>query len=216
MKKSGLALAVASLTLAAHPLMARAAESAEGGAKKPGLLDFDPFSIAWVLIIFIFLVVILYKAAWKNVLAGLTAREQRIRNDIAQAEEARRKAEETLVKYNKQLADTEASVRDLLDKVRVDAEQIANGVRARAQEDAQGIREKAEQDIERAKNDAIAQIYDQAAVLATTVAEKSSAGTSIPTTSATWSLGASTSCSQLTDVVLGPLSLASGKEPALP
>jgi len=172
MKKSVLALAFASLALAAHPLAARAADSVEGGAAKPGLLDFDPVSIAWVLIIFIILLVILYKAAWKNVLAGLTAREQRIRNDIAQAEEARRKAEETLAKYNKQLADTEASVRDLLDKARLDAEQIANGVRARAQEDAQGIREKAEQDIERAKKDAIAQIYDQAAVLATNVAEK--------------------------------------------
>jgi F-type H+-transporting ATPase subunit b len=172
MKKSVLALAVTSLALAAHPLVARAAESAAGGAEKPGLLDFDPVSIAWVLIIFIILLVILYRTAWKNVLAGLTARERRIRNDITQAEEARRKAEETLAKYNKQLADTQASVRDLLDKARLDAQQIANGVRVRAQQDAQGIHEKAEQDIERAKKDAIAQIYDQAAMLATNVAEK--------------------------------------------
>lgn len=172
MSKKSLALAAMLLALAIHPLAARAAEAAEAGGEKPGLLDLNVGSILWVLIIFILLVVILYRTAWKNVLAGLTAREQRIRNDIAQAEAARLKAEQTLAQYNKQLADAEARVHDLLEKARMDAEQIANAVRMRAQEDAQGIREKAEQEIERAKNDAIAQIYDQAAVLATNVAEK--------------------------------------------
>jgi F-type H+-transporting ATPase subunit b len=171
MSKKSLALGAMSLALIASPLAARAADAAEG-ADKPGLLDLNLGSIIWVLVIFIILVVILYRTAWKNVLAGLTAREQRIRNDIAQAELARQKAEETLAKYNKQLADAEARVRDVLEKARVDAEQIANGVRVRAQEDAQSIREKAEHEIERAKNDAIAQIYEQTAVLATSVAEK--------------------------------------------
>ena len=170
MRKKSLALSAMSLALAAHPLTAHAAEGAD--SYKPELLGPDYFSIAWVLIIFIILVVVLYRTAWKNVLAGLTAREQRIRNDIAEAEAARHKAEETLGQYNKQLADAEAAVRSLLEKARLDAEQIANGVRTRAQEDAQTIREKAEHDIERAKNDAISQIYEQTAVLATSVAEK--------------------------------------------
>jgi F-type H+-transporting ATPase subunit b len=171
MSKKSLALGAMFFALAAHPLVARAAEAAETG-EKPGLLQLDPYSIAWVLAIFLVLVLILYRTAWKNVLAGLTAREQRIRNDIAQAELARQKAEEALAQYNKKLADAEASVHGLLEKARVDAEQIANNIRTRSQEDAQAIREKAEQDIERAKTDAIAQIYEQTAVLATAVAEK--------------------------------------------
>jgi F-type H+-transporting ATPase subunit b len=172
MTKKFPAMGAICLALAAHPLVAHAAEGAENSGDKPGLLQLDIYSILWVLVIFIILVVVLYRTAWKNVLAGLTAREQRIRNDIAQAEAARHKAEESLAQYNKQLADAEARVRDLLDKARSDAEQIANGVRVRAQEEAQTIREKAEHEIERAKNDAIAQIYEQTAVLATSVAEK--------------------------------------------
>ena len=57
----------------------------------------------------IFLVVafILYKTAWKNVLVGLKAREDRIRKDIDDAEAARLKAEETLRQYDTRLADAE-------------------------------------------------------------------------------------------------------------
>ena len=61
-------------------------------------------SAVWTLIIFLILLGILYKGAWKNVLAGLKGREERIRNDIAQAEAARAKAEATLKEYNAQLA----------------------------------------------------------------------------------------------------------------
>jgi len=126
------------LALAVYPMVARAGEAAaDSNTFHPELLGPNYSQIIWVLFIFILLVVVLYRTAWKNVLAGLTARELRIRTDIAEAEAARHKAEESLAQYNKQLADAEVRVRDLLDK-----------------------------------NDAIAQIYEQTAVLATSVAEK--------------------------------------------
>src|SRR5581483_3387683 len=61
------------------------------------------YSALWVLIIFIILLMILYPTAWRNVLAGLKKREERIRTDIADAEAARAKAEATLKQYNEQL-----------------------------------------------------------------------------------------------------------------
>src|SRR5687767_8902159 len=72
---------------------------------KPDLLP-DPTSrttqlqALWVLIIFIILLVILYRTAWGNVLAGLKKREARIRQDIADAEATRKRAEATLAQYN--------------------------------------------------------------------------------------------------------------------
>ena len=51
-------------------------------ARRGGLVDFKPASAIWVLIIFVALVLVLRKYAWKNVLAGLTAREERIRSAI--------------------------------------------------------------------------------------------------------------------------------------
>src|SRR5215470_15163948 len=75
---------------------AMAEEGAHAGEEHPGLLDPSVTSIIWVLAIFTVLAIILYRTAWKNVLQGLKAREDRIRNDIAQAESARTKAESTV------------------------------------------------------------------------------------------------------------------------
>ena len=50
--------------------------------------------------------------------------------------------------------------------------QIANGIRTRAQEESERAKEQATRDIEAARNQAIAQIYDEAATLSTTIAEK--------------------------------------------
>jgi len=167
---------------AAHSTATEARGEAHGAAhgeghKEYGLLP-DPgdaqtwYSAIWVLVIFVVLLAVLYPTAWKNVLAGLKAREQRIRQDIADAEASRQKAEATLKEYNAQLAAAEGRVRDMLAKAAADGEAIANGIRTRAQQEAEGTKERAMRDIEAARDQAVAQVHEQAAVLATSVAEK--------------------------------------------
>ena len=124
------------------------------------------------LVIFLGLVVILGKYAWGPIVSGLKAREDKIRKDIREAEEARLRAERTLKEYTAQLATAEQQVRDLIAKASADAQQLATGIRASAQQEAQEAKERATKDIEAAKNQALAEIYDQTATLATTVAEK--------------------------------------------
>lgn len=161
------------LTLAALlSLLAAPLRAAEEGGKPPGLLDFDLNSIVWVLAIFIVVAVILYQKAWKNVLAGLKAREDRIRKAIADAEAARQKAEQSLKEYNAQLASAEEKVRDLISKATGDAERLAAQIRAHAQQEAEEIKERALRDIETARKQAVTDLYQQAADLATNVAEK--------------------------------------------
>ena len=126
----------------------------------------------WVVIIFVILLVILYPTAWKNVLAGLKKREDKIRADIADAEAARTKAEASLVDYNKQLATAETQVRELLARAATDAERIATNIKMRAQQDAEEAKERAVKDIEASKQQALSEIYEQTASLATGVAEK--------------------------------------------
>ena len=130
------------------------------------------YAALWVLIIFIVLLAILYPTAWKNVLAGLKAREERIRKDIADAEAARTRAEATLKEYNAQLATAENRVRDMLAKATAEGETIAANIRTRAQQEAEETRERALRDIDAARDQAVAQIHEEAAVLATNVAEK--------------------------------------------
>ena len=163
---------IAAMTLPAASLLAAEATTTAAKEPEPGLLDFSPVASIWVLIIFILLVVILYRTAWKNVLAGLKGREARIRNDIAQAEAARSKAEATLKDYNTQLATAEHRVRDILSKATTDAEQLATSIRARAQQEAEEIKDRATKEIEAARDQALTEIYQQTAELATKVAEK--------------------------------------------
>jgi len=136
------------------------------------LIQPDLGAALWVLGIFLVVAIILYKTAWKNVLIGLKAREERIRKDIADAEEARLKADETLKQYNGRLAEAEEKVRNILDKAVVDAEKIATSIRMKAQQEAEEAKERATKEIETAKNTALTEIYEQTANLATSVAEK--------------------------------------------
>lgn len=153
------------------------ASHSEGGHEKGEIMPdatkaSSVIQALWVIIIFLIMLAILYPTAWKNVLAGLKAREERIRSDIAEAEAARNKAEATLREYNTQLATAEQRVRDLIAGAQADGERIAAQIRVRGEQEAQEAKERATKEIEAASKQAIADIYEQAAVLATSVAEK--------------------------------------------
>jgi F-type H+-transporting ATPase subunit b len=163
-----------------HSATASGATAAHPGAAEhqPEPLMPDPTkattitSALWVIAIFLIVLAILYPTAWKNIMAGLKAREQRIRNDIAEAEAARAKAEATLRDYTAQLATAEQRVRDMLSSATSDGERLATQIRARAEAEAQDAKERATKEIESAKRQAISEIYEQTAILATSVAEK--------------------------------------------
>ena len=175
-KMSGRIAMVSTVLLPAAMALAQegANVSHAGGGKEaePGLLDISFPSVIWVLVIFTVLAIILYRTAWKNVLQGLKAREDRIRKDIADAEAARLKAEATLKEFNQQLATAESKVREILAKGASDAEQLATSIRTRAQQDAESIKERATKDIEAAREQAVTEIHEYTVDLATRVAEK--------------------------------------------
>jgi F-type H+-transporting ATPase subunit b len=136
------------------------------------LIDPNLAQSIWILVLFLVVAIILYKTAWKNVLVGLRAREDRIRQDIADAEAARVKAEQTLRQYDARLAGAEEKVREILDRAAVDAEKIATGMRTKAQQEVEVVKEQATKEIEAAKQTALTEIYVQTADLATSIAEK--------------------------------------------
>jgi len=175
MRRPLMNLVYSPLLLALMPVIARAAEEHEE-AKAPLIPDptnqVTIFQALWALIIFVIVFVVLYQTAWKNVLAGLKAREERIRKDIADAEAARVKADASLKEYQLQLATAENKVRDLLSQATVDAEKIAAGIRMHAQQESEEIKERALADIESSKKAALAEIYEQTANLSTSIAEK--------------------------------------------
>lgn len=145
---------------------------APGEHGSPNIMAFDPTTAIWTIIVFVILLAVLYPTAWKSILAGLKAREERIRKDIADAEAARARAEATLKQYNAQLAAAEQNVRDMIAKAMADGEKMAATIRQKATEEAEQVRVKATADIEAAKKQAIVEIHSETAQLATAIAEK--------------------------------------------
>lgn len=124
------------------------------------------------ILIFVLLLIVLGKFAWGPIASGLKAREDKIRQDIQQAEAARAQAEASMRKYQAQLAEAEARVRQMLQDATAEGEKVAAGIRVRATEEGEQIKEKAQREIENARQAAVRDLYDQAATLSTSIAEK--------------------------------------------
>jgi F-type H+-transporting ATPase subunit b len=146
--------------------------AAEHDEHERPLLNFQPAEAIWIVIIFTVLLVVLYKTAWKNVLGGLKAREERIRKDIADAEASRMKSEASLKEYNAQLATAEQKVREMLQSAVAEGERISTQIKMQAQQESEAAKDRATKDIETAKKQAIQEIYAEAANLSTNIAEK--------------------------------------------
>ena len=147
-------------------------EAAEHEGHERPLLNFQPAEAIWIVIIFTVLLVVLYKTAWKNVLGGLKAREERIRKDIDDAEASRLKSEASLKEYNAQLATAEQKVREILQSAVAEGERISTQIKMQAQQESEAAKDRATKDIETAKKQAIQEIYAEAANLSTSIAEK--------------------------------------------
>ncbi len=150
-----------------------AGEATEAPHGRPhSLIEFDKASAVWVIIIFVVLLIILYPTAWKQVLAGLKQREERIRKDIADAEATRASAEETLRQYTAQLTEAENKVREMIAGATSQGEKIATEIRAKAHQEGEELKDRAMREIDAARRQAITDIYHRAAELSTSIASK--------------------------------------------
>lgn len=151
---------------------AASGEATGDHGRKHEVIEFDAANAVWVLIIFGILLAVLYPTAWKQILASLKAREERIRKDIADAEASRQRAEQTLREYEQQLAGAEEKVRQMMTTAAADAEKIATGVRMKAQQEAEEIKERTGRDLEAARKAAVNEFRQFAADVATKAAEQ--------------------------------------------
>ncbi len=161
-------------------VLAEAAHGADAAAGEHATPKTDVIGPWWAgmvpailtLAIFVLLLVVLSKFAWGPIASGLKAREDKIRQDIADAEAARARAEATLRDYQTQLASAEEKIRGMMAAASADAEKAAENIRLRGRQEAEEIKEKANRDIEASRDNAIRDIYAQAADLSTSIAEK--------------------------------------------
>jgi len=126
----------------------------------------------WSFVVFITLLVLLTRFAWKPILEGLEKREQGIADLIAATQAANDDAKQLLASYEKRLAEASEEVREMLEEARRDSESTRQTIIAEARKSAEEERSRAQSEINLAKDKAISEIAEKAGRLAVDVAGK--------------------------------------------
>ena len=162
----------------AHGGAAHGAASDHGGAHH-GLgaagtntspADFKSDLAIFTVIIFLLLMAILWKFAWGPISSGLEKREHRIAEHIAAAERSHEEAKQMLAQYELRLAQAQDEVKAILDEARRDAEHTQQEILARARAEAAAESARAKHDVETARDQALKQLVETSANLATELA----------------------------------------------
>lgn len=164
------ALATGALLLGAAPARAEEPAAHEGAAHEQGPLDVNLAVAGATVAVFVLLLLILTKTAWKPILASLKAREDGIRAQIEGAEKANAGAKSLLAEYQGKLTAAADEARSILEEGRKDGLELKARIEADAKEEAARERARALKDIEVARLGALKDIYEQVSVVATDVA----------------------------------------------
>ncbi len=124
------------------------------------------------LVVFLGSFIFLYFKVWPKILKGLDDRDQKIRQEIANAEKAREKANAALAEYEKELASARQEANELIAQARADAKAVAKDLRDRNEADLVEMKQRATRDLESAKRAAITELHAEAASLAADIAAR--------------------------------------------
>ena len=123
---------------------------ASGEAAPP--LQFRLDTLIFSLLIFVILVLLLAKFAWKPIMDGLDAREKNIAGNINDARAANEKAQATLAQYEQKLQAARDEASAIVAEARQDAQRAREKILAEAGEEAQRQRERAVAEITAARD----------------------------------------------------------------
>jgi F-type H+-transporting ATPase subunit b len=126
----------------------------------------------WSFAVFLGLLGLLTKFAWKPIMEGLDKREQGIADTIAATQAANEEAKRMLASYERRLAEASDEVRGMLEEARRDAESTRQTIVAEARKAAEDERNRATHEIGLARDTALSQIAEKAGELAVEVAGK--------------------------------------------
>lgn len=135
-------------------------------------LKAEPTLAIWTLVVFIGLMFVLGRFAWKPLLAALHERERHMEHVLEETERARNESESLLAEHRRQMARAADEVRSILDKAREDARASADQMIKQAHDESEAARQRAQRDIASARDQALAEIWQKTAELAVLTAGK--------------------------------------------
>jgi F-type H+-transporting ATPase subunit b len=126
----------------------------------------------WSFAVFVLLLMLLTKFAWKPIMEGLDKREQSIADTIAATQRANDEARQMLASYEKRLAEAADEVRGMLEEARRDADATKQTIITEARKAAEEEQKRAKHEIALATDEALSSIAERAGELAVSVAGK--------------------------------------------
>jgi F-type H+-transporting ATPase subunit b len=121
-------------------------------------------------VVFVGLLIVLSRFAWKPLLDALHQREVHLEHVLHDTERARNEAEGLLAEHRRLMADAQEKVRAMLEEARREAQGAADEIIKKAQGEAEAARHRAERDIATARDQALVELWSKSAELAVSVA----------------------------------------------
>lgn len=159
------------------PVAAAAADTAHGAAQAAEHASAGPFAInpgliIWTLVVFGILLFILAKTAFPAILRQVEEREARIKQQIADAEQANADAQRLLGEYQAQLAKAKADAQNLLAEGRQAGEKLREEMVAKGRTEQEELLERARREITLERDRALAELRKEAVELSIAAATK--------------------------------------------
>jgi len=137
-----------------------------------GLVTPDIGTIFWMLLMFIILLIILKKFAWKPILGALDNREKSIEDSLRSADRARDEMEKLKADNEKIMAEARLERDRMLRETKQASEKILSQAREKANEEGKLLIEATRELIRNEKTAAVDEIRKQVAELSVDIAEK--------------------------------------------
>jgi F-type H+-transporting ATPase subunit b len=138
----------------------------------PSLILPETNEIIWGGLAFVVLLLVMWKYALPPVRNMMKQREDRIRDDLERAEQARTEAQGELANYRRQVADARNEAARIIEEARQSADEVKRQIQSQAEADAGEIRARAQEDIRLASERAQADLQGRVTDLSIELAEK--------------------------------------------
>ena len=136
------------------------------------LVQLDPGLYIWTIVVFLALLGLLAKFAWRPLLEALENRQESIRRSLDDAAKAKQELERLQVESQRILAAARSEAEAIVARTREDAGRLREEMRTKAQQEAANIVKNAQKQIELETTRALQQIRHEAIDLSVQIASK--------------------------------------------
>lgn len=115
----------------------------------------------WSFVVFVVFVIVLKSFAWGPLIQALDERESRVVNAIEDAEAKQKASEELLLEHTRKIEAAQDEIQAMMVEARSDADRIKQDILEQARQEAENIKTHAIGEIERARELALKDLFDQ-------------------------------------------------------